>query len=49
METVKLVTAAQMRAIEQSSVEAGVSLDELMEKQENPKPRRKIGYKPTDK
>lgn len=31
METVKLVTAAQMRSIEQSSVEAGVSLDELME------------------
>jgi hydroxyethylthiazole kinase-like uncharacterized protein yjeF len=27
----KLVTAAQMRGIEQSSVEAGVSLDELME------------------
>ena len=27
----KLVTAAQMSAIEQSSVEAGVSLDALME------------------
>ena len=27
----KLVTAAQMQAIEQSSVEAGVSLDTLME------------------
>ena len=31
METMKLVTAAQMRAIEVSCVEAGVSLDALME------------------
>jgi len=31
VEAMKLVTAAQMRTIEQSSVEAGVSLDQLME------------------